>query len=72
MTATNEPFSYTVTIADTTPDVTVVTQLFQHLTDWVAAHPEYRLQSTTIQYDVVRYPRSGGAYGEIIWYAEEV
>lgn len=65
-------FSYRTTITDTTDDTTLVASLFSYLLTWVADHPEYVLQPTTVQYDIVRYPQSGAEYAEIIWYVEAV
>ena len=70
MTATNERFYYSVSFADTESDIVMIAALFQHVADWTLAHPEYALQTTTIQYDIVRAPFRGGPYAEIIWYAE--
>lgn len=65
-------FSYSTPIVDATDDITLMAELFAYLQAWVAGNPSYVLQPTTVQYDIVRYPRAGGEYAEIIWYAEAV
>lgn len=73
MTAPYERFSHQLSFSDTTSDVSVEQQLFDYLKQWKIDNPSYRVQDTTTQWDIVRYPRGGGgAYGEIIWYAQAV
>ena len=70
MTATNERFYYSESFPDTESDIVVIAALFAHVATWESSNPQYALQTTTIQYDIVRAPFRGGPYGEIIWYAE--
>lgn len=67
-----ERFYWSFTFEDIVPDPTLFAALEAHVAQWQLDHPEYVVQWTTVQTDVIRYPKNDVPYAEVIWYAEAV